>query len=109
MPSNYIKQFQTLFMAYEQFQANLHQEMIPSGLSEALQVLWYDAQGNWEAAHDIAQEMHNEIGSWLHAYLHRKEGDRWNANYWYQRAGKSFPEYDLEREWEVIAKEFCEV
>ncbi|MEN0051573.1 MAG: hypothetical protein AAF806_31200 [Bacteroidota bacterium] len=94
-------------MTYEQFQTNLQQNELPANLPEALQVLWYDAKGNWEAAHDIAQEMHNDIGSWLHAYLHRKEGDHWNANYWYQRAGRTFPECSLEEEWEVMAIKIC--
>jgi len=94
-------------MTYKEFKAILNQDRMPSDLYEPLQVLWHDAQGDWKAAHDIAQEINNDIGSWLHAYLHRKEGDNWNANYWYQRAGRIFPEHDLGEEWEVIARELC--
>ena len=65
---------------------------------EALQAVWFEAKGDWEAAHDIAQEIDSPIGSWIHAYLHRKEGDQWNAGYWYRRAGKSFPSIPLQQE-----------
>ncbi|WP_036385434.1 hypothetical protein [Muricauda sp. MAR_2010_75] len=68
----------------------------------ALQALWYDAKGDWEASHDIAQDIHTTMGSWIHAYLHRKEGDKWNAGYWYRQAGKPFPEYSLEEELQVL-------
>lgn len=68
----------------------------------ALQCLWFDAKGDWTAAHDIAQDLAGPMGSRLHAYLHRKEGDRWNAEYWYRRAGKSFPQVTLEDEFDEL-------
>jgi hypothetical protein len=71
-----------------------------------LAALWHDAQGDWEAAHDIAQDIHTRDGSWLHAYLHRKEGDEWNAGYWYRQAGKPVFTGSLEDEWEQIFKAF---
>jgi hypothetical protein len=71
-----------------------------------LQSLWYDAQGDWDKAHHIADSLHDPEGSWVHAYLHRKEGDQWNANYWYRRAGKNTPNYSLEEEWEELAQYF---
>ena len=60
----------------------------PSSLDLALQALWHDAQGDWTRAHDLAQEANSRAGDWVHAYLHRKEGDIGNAGYWYSRAGR---------------------
>ena len=72
--------------------------------STALKALWYDAKGDWESAHNIAQDMHNQIGSWIHAYLHRKEGDEWNAGYWYKQANRHFPHISLEEELKEIVE-----
>ncbi len=83
---------------YRDFQETLTSVHPPTDWPDALKALWYDAQGNWEASHDIAQDMHNTMGSWIHAYLHRKEGDEFNAGYWYRRAQKPFPKVDLETE-----------
>ncbi|MFN7116478.1 MAG: hypothetical protein ACK4TA_06730 [Saprospiraceae bacterium] len=69
-----------------------------------LQALWHDAHGDWERAHDITQNIETPDGAWVHAYLHRKEGDQWNADYWYRRAGKTRPNRTLEEEWEMIVK-----
>jgi len=82
---------------YKEFLQTL-EGRLPKNWPEALKSLWYDAKGNWEASHDIAQEMNNNMGSWMHAYLHRKEGDEFNARYWYRQAGKSFPTCTLEME-----------
>ncbi len=82
----------------QEFQESLEFKRPPQLWPEALKALWYDAKGNWEASHDIAQEIHDHLGSWIHAYLHRKEGDRFNAGYWYRRAGKTFPKVNLEEE-----------
>jgi hypothetical protein len=60
----------------------------PPRLSRALTALWHDARGNWDAAHGVAQDISTPDGAWVHAYLHRKEGDLTNARYWYQRAGQ---------------------
>ena len=78
----------------------------PAGLSGAAVALWHDARANWDAAHDCAQEDESREGSWVHAYLHRKEGDAGNAGYWYARAGRAFPARGttLEAEWESIAR-----
>ena len=77
----------------------------PQGISKLLQALWHDAKNNWDAAHDIAQDIETADGSWIHAYLHRKEGDSGNAAYWYRRAGKAVPNISLETEWKDIATE----
>ncbi|NAY90701.1 hypothetical protein GTQ34_02110 [Muricauda sp. JGD-17] len=69
-----------------------------------LQALWWDAKGDWNASHDMAQELHTPMGSRIHAYLHRKEGDQWNADYWYRRAGKTFLKYDLNQEFRELVE-----
>ena len=89
-------------MDYIDFQHTLTSNIPPNDWSEALKAMWYDANKNWKAAHDIAQDMHNIEGSWIHAYLHRKEGDEFNAGYWYRQAGKPFPEMSLEKEHQEI-------
>ncbi|MBX2841154.1 MAG: hypothetical protein KTR26_05255 [Flammeovirgaceae bacterium] len=85
------------------FKESLAASQPPNGLSEVLIALWYDANGNWDKAHDYAQDVYNADGSWVHAYLHRKEGDLGNASYWYSKAGKKMPQYSLDEEWEVMA------
>ena len=70
--------------------------------------LWYDGKGDWDTAHKIADNISGQMGDWIHAYLHRKEGDQWNANYWYQRAGKQMPNISLEEEWAHLVKTLLE-
>lgn len=79
----------------------------PAGLNAALQALWHDVGGDWSTAHRLAQDDGSDRGAWVHAYLHRKEGDVENATYWYVRAGRSRPADDvtLPVEWEQIARE----
>ena len=67
--------------------------------------MWHDAKGNWNDAHAIAQDIHDRTGSWIHAYLHRKEGDLANAGYWYRRAGQPVADGSLDEEWERIVAE----
>jgi hypothetical protein len=83
---------------FKSFQLTLTDKEPNYNWPDALRSLWYDGKGNWEASHNIAQEMHNDMGSWIHAYLHRKEGDEFNAGYWYRQAGKIFPTITLEEE-----------
>ena len=82
---------------------------MPTGASGALRALWHDARGDWDTAHDCAQEDKSRDGSWVHAYLHRKEGDEGNAGYWYARAGRQMPTAGttLAAEWEAIARELA--
>ena len=92
-------------MSFAEFQHSIAREAQPAAdWSGAVQALWHDARGDWEKAHDCAQEDHGRAGSWVHAYLHRKEGDLGNAGYWYARAGRSVPAKDvtLETEWAAI-------
>ncbi|MBC8039435.1 MAG: hypothetical protein H7Y06_02740 [Opitutaceae bacterium] len=76
----------------------------PAKLSLPLQALWHDARGDWERAHEVCQQAKSCEGDWVHAYLHRKEGDSGNAGYWYARAGRTMPDarVDLEGEWAEI-------
>jgi hypothetical protein len=71
----------------------------PAGLTPALGGLWWDAKGDWTRAHESAQQDEGVGGSWVHAYLHRKEGDQGNAAYWYSRAGKPVCREPLDAEW----------
>ncbi len=76
----------------------------PAGLSREAQALWQAKKGDWEAAHNIAQDIHTPMGSWLHALLHVIEGDQWNADYWFTKAGKpSRKPKDIEALWDEIA------
>jgi len=88
------------------FKASLLSDHPPANLSNYLKALWYDAKDNWEKAHDIAQNIDDKNGSIIHAYLHRKEGDLWNAEYWYRKAGKLMPDGDLQQEWDEIVEGF---
>ena len=84
---------------YAAFLETLHSQNLPSpNWSQALQALWYDAKGDWNASHNIAQDLDTPMGNWIHAYLHRKEGDDWNAGYWYRQAGQPFPKCSLKEE-----------
>jgi hypothetical protein len=78
----------------------------PAKVSLALQALWHDARGDWARAHEVCQQAKNREGDWVHAYLHRKEGDAGNAGYWYARAGRRMPADDvtLEKEWERMVE-----
>ncbi|MGI9550740.1 MAG: hypothetical protein ACR2MT_06030 [Aurantibacter sp.] len=89
---------------YSEFQESLSASTPLTNWPEGLKSMWYDSKNDWEASHDIAQEMHNDLGSWIHAYLHRKEGDEFNAGYWYRRAGKPFAKVSLEEEHQEIVE-----
>ncbi|QDK80781.1 hypothetical protein EXU85_20085 [Spirosoma sp. KCTC 42546] len=93
-------------MTVDQFMASLSQPQPPSNLHPVLQGLWYDAKDDWEAAHTIAQSREGtQAYDRLHAYLHRKEGDRFNANYWYRRAGSPFFDGSLADEWTALVEQ----
>ena len=89
-------------MTFSEFKDSLKQSTPPSNLSDTLQALWYEAKGDWESAHNVAQEINTVQGSWIHAYLHRKEGDIGNASYWYRRANQPVSKKSLVDEWEEI-------
>jgi hypothetical protein len=79
--------------------------LAPTSLPRALLALWWDEQGDWQKAHEIAQDVPGADGAWVHAYLHRKKGDLGNAAYWYRRAGNAVADGDLRSEWEEIVGE----
>ena len=76
----------------------------PQNMSDMRKALWYDSNGNWHRAHEIVQDIQSSDAFWIHAYLHRKEGDLGNALYWYNKAGQKKSEEGLEKEWEQIAQ-----
>ena len=87
------------------FRATFADPAPPSGLSQALQGLWWDGKGDWERAHRCAQAQDDAEGAAVHAYLHRVEGDLANARYWYARAGRPPAGGDLLAEWERLVGE----
>ena len=89
-------------MTNTDFIKSLNEEAPESNLPQLLQALWWDKKGDWDRAHSVAQIVSNPDGSWVHAYLHRVEGDEWNASYWYKRANKKMPNQSLEEEWLII-------
>src|SRR4029077_2001466 len=90
-------------MNLQEFRDSLLNDQPPKNLNFALSGLWWDAKGDWTAAHESAQQDEGRAGSWVHAYLHRKEGDASNAAYWYSRAGRRPSQATLEEEWLEIA------
>ena len=91
-------------MELETFQQSVKGEVSPEGINVYLEAMWYDAHGNWNKAHSLVDHFEDVTASWVHAYLHRKEGDIWNADYWYKKAGRKRPDISLEQEWELIVK-----
>lgn len=90
-------------MNIAQLKESLSDKQPPAGASVYITALWYDANGNWQKAHQLIQDIPDKNAAWIHAYLHRKEGDIGNAGYWYHRAGKKMPACSLNEEWEEIA------
>ena len=91
-------------MTLPEFRASLAAPAPPPGLSPALTALWRDGKGDWDGAHEAAQADEGGPGDWVHAYLHRKEGDEGNAAYWYRRARQPFFRGTLAEEWAEIAR-----
>jgi hypothetical protein len=90
-------------MTLSDFRQSTENSQPPADISAALLALWHDARGDWALAHGVAQDVNDADGAWVHAYLHRKEGDHGNAAYWYRRAGKPTSHESLEHEWDRIA------
>ncbi len=93
---------------FAQFKASLADAAPPAGLEPAVEALWYAANGFWERAHDAAQKRDDAASAWVHAYLHRLEGDEDNARYWYGRARRPVSTAARATEWEEIAKALLE-
>jgi hypothetical protein len=95
-------------MTLDAFTATLKDAAPPGGLSPALLALWHDGHGKWDEAHRVAQDIDDQTGAWVHAYLHRKEGDISNAGYWYRRAGRPAAGGSLDQEWQAIVAALLE-
>jgi hypothetical protein len=95
-------------MTVDEFRTSLTLDQPPPGLPPALLGLWWDGKGDWTRAHDSLQESKEGDGAWVHAYLHRKEGDHSNAAYWYARAKKSACKETLNAEWLTIARDLLQ-
>ena len=89
-------------MTLEEFRASITQSTLPAQLPPLLAALWWDGKGDWKRAHEIAQDESGRDAAWVHAYLHRKEGDEWNAGYWYGQARRPHCGLALDAEWEQI-------
>ena len=89
-------------MTATDFKKSVSEGNMPISLPLHLQALWYDGRGDWKTAHDLIDQLPGKDPALVHAYLHRKEGDKWNADYWYSRAGKEGPDVSSEKEWEQL-------
>jgi len=92
-------------MTIDDFLQSLKADKPPAGLSVPLVGLWWDGKGDWTRAHESAQRDEGPEGSWVHAYLHRKEEDQGNASYWYGRAGRPVCREPLDAKWLGIVKD----
>jgi hypothetical protein len=90
-------------MTLVELRATISQQQPPPALPPLLAALWWEAKGDWNQAHEIAQSIESADAAWVHAYLHRKEGDASNAGYWYRQARQPHCTLPLEKEWEQIA------
>ncbi len=79
---------------------------MPEELSIYLQTLWHAGHDDWNTAHELIQDEPGKDAALLHAYLHRVEGDQWNADYWYRRAGEQRPHCSLTEEWELLVQRY---
>ena len=89
-------------MTLSDFRASLALSEPPAGLSAPLAALWWDAKGDRARAHGMIDDLETRDAMAVHAYLHRKEGVAWNANYWYSHAGRKFHHPTLEAEREAL-------
>jgi hypothetical protein len=90
-------------MTLEEFKKLIEQQECPESLPRLLQAMWHVKKGNWDTAHELVQEASDADSAWIHAYLHREEGDLINARYWYNRGKQPESNLTLEQEWEQMA------
>ena len=95
-------------MTLQELEQSLTGDAPPKDVSPLVRALWYDRRGDWTRAHEITQEIESPDAAWVHAYLHRREGDLSNAGYWYRQAGRPIERGNLEDEWRTIASELLE-
>lgn len=96
-------------MKLEDFLSSLNNSSPPSECSPYLEALWREKRGDWNAAHQIVQDIDDQSAAWVHAYLHRREGDQNNAAYWYGQAHRPFPATSLDEEWESVVAGLIEI
>jgi len=89
-------------MTLDHFRACVANGALPDTVGAHVRALWHDARGDWDTAHRIVQALDDAEAAWVHAYLHRKEGDAGNAAYWYARAGRAVAHGALDEEWTRI-------
>jgi hypothetical protein len=95
-------------MTLAEFKRDVAKAKPPAGLAPALAALWWAAKGDWDKAHKIVMKEDDRDAAWVHAYLHRVEGDLDNAGYWYRQARRSKESGSLEAEWDAIAAALIE-
>jgi hypothetical protein len=95
-------------MTAAELKQSLAAEAPPEGLPITIRALWWDAKGDWATAHKLVDDLEMPDGMAVHAYLHRKEGAEWNADYWYGRAGRKFHRAALEAEWDALVEGLLE-
>jgi hypothetical protein len=91
-------------MNLKDFKASIADPAPPQGLTAPLEALWWDLKGDWARAHALVNDLDTPHAMAVHAYLHRKEGDASNADYWYRRAGRAFRRPTLEAEWQALVE-----
>jgi hypothetical protein len=91
-------------MTVAEFRSSLDNAEPPAGLTPPLTALWWDGKGDWTRAHEVVNEMATPDAMAVHAYLHRKEGQAWNADYWYSRAGRKYHRPALNDEWAALVE-----
>lgn len=92
-------------MTLSDFNKSLNTSNPPAEASVYLKAMWYETKGNWHKAHELIQDLSDKPACWIHGYLHRKEGDLFNADYWYTKAGRKRPLFSLEKEREELFSE----
>ena len=92
--------------ALAEFKESLSADEPGDALPVQLKSLWYDGKGDWQKAHTQVDHLTDKASAWVHAYLHRKEGDTWNADYWYSKARQTRPNVSLDEEWEQLVLHF---
>jgi hypothetical protein len=89
-------------MDFAAFRASCQRDAPPASLSASLEALWWDAKGDWSRAHALVDELETQGAMAVHAYLHRKEGEQSNADYWYRLAGRAYHRPELSEEWAAL-------
>ena len=95
-------------MDYLQFNHTLDMAKPPENFHDVLKALWWERKDHWDIAHEIVKNLKDEDAAWVHAYLHRKEGDQYNSSFWYKKANRKFPDVELNEEFREITKLFLE-